>query len=62
MTENIYGILKRWFPICKYIRCELPNSVRIVQAYAVLHNIAIDWRDAEPAHPHPQLPGSWSRQ
>ena len=53
MTENIYGILKRWFPICKYIRCELPNSVRIVQACAVLHNIAIDWHDAELAHPHP---------
>ena len=60
MTENIYGILKRRFPICKYIRCELPNAVRIVQACAVLHNIAIDWHDAEPAHPHPnyQDPGA----
>ena len=60
MTENIYGILKRRFPICKYIRCELPNAVRVVQACAFLHNIAIDWRDAEPVHPHPnyQDPGA----
>ena len=49
MTENIYEILKRRFPISKYIRCYVPNAVRIVQACAVLNNMAIVWRDAEPA-------------
>ena len=58
MTENIYEILKRRFPISKYIRCYVPNAVRIVQACAVLNNMANVWRDAEPAQPHPNYQDS----
>ena len=53
MTENIYGMLKRRFPITKYIRSHLLNSIRIVQACVVLHNIAQDYRDEVPQNNHP---------
>jgi len=53
MTENIYGMLKRRFPITKYIRSHLLNSIRIVQACVVLHNIALDYRDEVPQNNHP---------
>ena len=53
MTEDIYGMLKRWFPITKFIRSHLLNSIRIVQACIVLHNIALDYRDEVPTINHP---------
>ena len=52
MTECIYGILKRRFPIIKHIRNELPNAILIVQACTVLHNIALDWKDDVPNDHH----------
>lgn len=53
MTECIYGMLKRRFPILKYIRVKLGNAVKIAQACAVLHNMALDWADPVPARNHP---------
>ena len=53
MTENIYGILKRRFPIVKYIRTNLSNAKKITAAAAVLHNIALDWHDQPPQDAHP---------
>lgn len=53
MTENIYGMLKRRFPITKFIRSHLLNSIRIVQACVVLHNIALNYQDEVPQNNHP---------
>lgn len=46
-------MLKRRFPITKFIRSHLLNSIRIVQACVVLHNIALDYRDEVPQNNHP---------
>ena len=53
MTENIYGMLKRRFPITKFIRAHLLNAIRIVQACVVLHNVALNYRDKVPTTNHP---------
>ena len=45
MTENIYGMMKRRFPIVKYIRTKLSNAIRITTAAAILHNMALDCND-----------------
>ena len=52
-TENIYGMLKRRFPMVKYIRTSLTNSIGLIQVAAVLHNISIDRNDPVPTRPHP---------
>jgi len=46
MSENVYGIWKRRFPIIRALRCHLPFSQDIIVATAVLHNLGILWRDA----------------
>ena len=54
-TENIYGMLKRRFPLVKYIRVQLNNAVRITTAAAVLHNMAVEWNEVQPViHENPQ--------
>ena len=53
MTENIYGMLKRRFPLVKNTRVELPNAVKVTAAAAVLHNMALDWADEMPMDDHP---------
>ena len=54
-TENIYGMLKRRFPLVKYIRVQLNNAVRITTAAAVLHNMAVEWNEVQPEiHENPQ--------
>ena len=51
-SEDIYGMLKRRFPIVKHIRLSLENSWKVVNAAAVLHNVCIAWDDEEPdEHP-----------
>jgi hypothetical protein len=55
MTEDIYGMLKRRFPILKYLRVDLPNAIKIIAAAAVLHNIGLDWVDPVPVDDHPNL-------
>ena len=53
MTENIYGMMKRRFPIVKYIRTKLRNAIRITTAAAILHNMALDCNDEVPDDDHP---------
>ena len=48
MSENIYGVLKRRFPILKSMRTDLVLSQKIVIATAVLFNIARMWKDDGP--------------
>ena len=45
MTEHIYGIWKRRFPIAKNLRNHLPNAIKIINATAVLHKISILWEE-----------------
>lgn len=61
MTENIFGIWKRRFPILKNMRCHYENAKKIIIATAVLHNIGIllsdDWDDDdEEDHEPADLP------
>jgi len=55
MTEDIYGMLKRRFPIIKFMRTNLRNSINIILSTAVLHNIALEWQDPMPQDDHPAL-------
>jgi hypothetical protein len=55
MTENIYGMLKRRFPIVKYLRVNLQNAINIIVSAAILHNISLDWADTMPRDDHPNL-------
>ena len=48
MTENIYGIWKRRFPILNCLRLHLQNAIAVVEATAILHNISIVWGDLLP--------------
>ena len=48
MSENIYGVWKRRFPILKAMRCDLVLSQKIVVATAILFNISRAWRDEGP--------------
>ena len=50
-TEDIYGMLKRRFPIVKNIRLSLENSWKVVNAAAVLHNVCIEWNQEPDDHP-----------
>ena len=45
MTEHIYGIWKRRFPIAENLRNHLPNAIKIINATAILHNISILWEE-----------------
>jgi hypothetical protein len=55
MTEDIYGMLKRRFPVIKCLRVGLDNAINIIMAAAILHNISLDWADEMPADDHPNL-------
>jgi hypothetical protein len=47
--ERTNGILKRRFPCLKYgLRLKLENTVQVIIATIVLHNIAIITQDVEP--------------
>jgi hypothetical protein len=41
MSENVFGILKRRFPVLRNLRAHLPTSKVIILATAILHNISI---------------------
>jgi hypothetical protein len=55
MTEDIYGMLKRRFPLVKSLRVSLNNAINIVVAAVVLHNISLEWADDMPLDDHPNL-------
>ena len=48
MSENIYGVLKRRWPILKSMRTDLVLSQKIVIATCILFNIARWWNDDGP--------------
>ena len=48
MTEHIFAVWKRRWPIIRSLRVHLQNAQRIVLATAVLHNMAILWREELP--------------
>ena len=45
MTEDIYGIVTRRFPLTKHMRVDFDNAI----------NIALDWADPMPQDDHPNL-------
>ena len=45
MMENIYGMLKRRFPIAKFLPVNLNNAIKIIVACAVLYNMALGFND-----------------
>ena len=62
-TENIFGIMKRKFPILKSLRAHHARARRVIYACAVLHNLSVRWRmededededddNHDPAVPH----------
>ena len=53
ITENMFGMMKRRFPIVKFIRTKLRNAIRITTAAAILHNMALDCNDEVPDDDHP---------
>lgn len=48
MSENIYGIWKRRFPILKAMRTDLKFSQKIILATAILFNLGRMWGDDGP--------------
>ena len=56
MTECIYGIWKRRFPIIKSLRVHLPNAYKVITATAILHNLSVMWGEILGPDPHPDLP------
>ena len=48
MTENIYGLWKRRFPILNCVRLHLQNAIAVIEATAILHSISILWGDLVP--------------
>ena len=48
MSENIYGVLKRRFPILRNMRMHLEMSQKIIVATGILFNIGRLWGDDEP--------------
>ena len=53
MTKDIYGIVKRRFPLTKHMRVDFDNAINIIVTPATLHNIALDWADPMPQDDHP---------
>lgn len=53
MSENIFGIWKRRFPVVNQLRANRENARKIVIATAILHNICILWGDEDPDGPLP---------
>ncbi len=48
MSENVYGIWKKRFPILREMRSHLPSAQMIIVATAILHNIAVRENMEEP--------------
>jgi hypothetical protein len=48
MSENVYGVWKKRFPILREMRNWYPLAKEVIIATAILHNIAILWKDEEP--------------
>jgi len=48
-TENIFGIMKRKFPILKSLRCHYGRARRVIYACTVLHNLSVQWRMEDDA-------------
>ena len=53
MSENIYGMLKRRFPIIRQLRFHLEKSQQVILSAAILHNICIEWGDHLPPAEEP---------
>ena len=49
MSECLFGVWKRRFPILKNLRTDFSLSQRIVVATAILQNMARMWEDEEPS-------------
>ena len=45
MTENVFGRMKKKFPVLRHMRTNLKNSKKGVDAIVVLHNLSILWND-----------------
>ena len=43
-TENIFGIMKRKYPILKSLRAHHARARRVIYACAILHNLSVRWR------------------
>ena len=62
MTECIYGIWKRRFPILKQLRVNLSHAITIVEATGILHNISLDWNDIIPRDLYPDAPDAMAQR
>lgn len=47
MTENIYGMLKKRFPILRQLRFKMAKAQQVILCTAILHNICIEWGDED---------------
>ena len=56
MTEHIYGIWKKRFPIIGQLRQKLENCFVVVETTAILHNLFILWEDILPREMDHVLP------
>ena len=56
MTEHIYGIRKRRFPIAENLQNHLPNAIKIINATAILHNISVLWEEISVDQPDGRPP------
>ena len=45
MTENIFGIWVKRFPVIKNMRSHLQSAQKIILCSAILHNMAMAWGD-----------------
>ena len=52
MSENLYGVWKRRFPILKNLRQNLETSQKIIVATAILFNMGRIWGDECPGKLH----------
>jgi hypothetical protein len=61
MTENVYGQWKARFPVLRNMRFHHDRAMSVVMATAILHNMAIEFRDepvvGDHGQPHVQSNG-----
>ena len=62
MTEHIYGIWKKRFPIIGQLRQKLENCFVVVETTAILHNLSILWEDILPREMDHDLPPGMALQ
>ena len=55
MTEHIYGMWKRRWPIIKHMQEDLETGKESIDATAVLHNLTIIWNGDVPPLEHGEL-------